>query len=66
MNHIPVKKAVDESGEPKEVIIPWKNYREIEEIIGLDLNKKAIDDLQIALRDRASGKKNAYVALESV
>lgn len=60
------KIIVDEKGKPTEVIIPWKEYKEIEELLGLDLDKKAIEDLRQAKKDREKGKKGAYVELDSI
>ena len=60
------KIIVDEKGKPTEVIIPWKEYKEIEELLGLDLDKKAIEDLRQAKKDREKGKKDAYVELDSM
>lgn len=60
------KIVVDKNGKPTEVIIPWKEYKEIEELLGLDLDKKAIEDLKQSRRDREKGKKDAYVKLDSI
>lgn len=60
------KVIVDESGKPTEVIIPWEEYKEMEELLGLDLDKKAISDLKQAQEDRASGNKKAYLDLDSI
>ncbi|MGB2770602.1 MAG: hypothetical protein WBC88_12830 [Candidatus Zixiibacteriota bacterium] len=60
------KIIVDEKGKPTEVIIPWKEYKEIEELLGLDLDKKAIKDLKQARKDREEGKDDAYVDLDSI
>jgi len=49
-----------------EVIIPWDENKELEEILGLDLDQEAIEDLKQARKDRASGKKDAYVDLDSI
>jgi len=60
------KLVVDKHGMPMEVIIPWEEYREMEELLGLDLDKAAINDLKQAQSDRAKGKKEAYLDLDSV
>ena len=60
------KIVVDEQGKPMEVIIPWDEYKELEEMLGLDLDQEAIEDLNQAKKDRASGKKDAYVDLDSI
>lgn len=60
------KLVLDSKGKLRSVIIPWKEYKEIEELLGLDLDKDAIDDLIRAKKDRAKGKKDAYIELDSV
>ncbi len=60
------KIVVDEKGKPTEVIIPWEEYKEIEELLGLDLDKNAIADLEQAKEDRKSRRKGAYVELDSL
>ena len=49
---------VDEQGNPKEVIIT--------ELLGRDLDGEAAQQLREARRDRESGKKDAYVDLDSI
>ena len=61
------KKVVkDVNGNPKEVIIPWEEYKKIEESLGLDLTQEAIEDLKQAKIDRNDLNKDAYVDLESI
>ncbi|MCP5002705.1 MAG: hypothetical protein GY941_01945 [Planctomycetes bacterium] len=61
------KKVIkDVNGNPTEVIIPWEEYKKIEESLGLDLNKEAIEDLKQAKTDRDNSNKDAYVDLESI
>jgi len=60
------KIVLDENGEPSEVIIPWKEYQEIEELLGLDLDEEEIEVLREARRDREKGKKNAYTDFDEV
>ena len=60
------KMIVNMYGNPTDVIIPWKEYVEIEEILGLDLDKNAINDLKQGKIDRASGKDTAYFDLDSI
>jgi PHD/YefM family antitoxin component YafN of YafNO toxin-antitoxin module len=60
------KIVVDEKGKPTEVIIPWRKYKEIEELLGLDLDKRAVEDLRQAQKDREQGKKGVYVELDSI
>ena len=61
------KKVVkDVNGNPTEVIIPWEEYKKIEESLGLDLSQEAIEDLKQAKIDRDNSNKDAYVDLESI
>jgi PHD/YefM family antitoxin component YafN of YafNO toxin-antitoxin module len=69
--HVPIRKihrklVVDDQGMPTEVIIPWKEYREIEELLGLDLDANARDDLKKARQDREAGNKKAFVDIDSI
>ena len=59
---IPKKYIVDEQGRPQEVIIPWEQYQQISEVLGLDLDEKAIADLRQAQHDRATKNQDAYVS----
>jgi len=58
------KIVVDEQGRPQEVIISWEQYQQISEILGLDLDEEAIDDLRQAQHDRAAKNSDAYVDLD--
>jgi len=60
------KFVVDEHGNPKEVIILWEDFKKIEEMLGLDLDSNAIDNLKQARKDRKAGNKSAYVELDSI
>ncbi len=51
---------VDESGNPKEVVILLEDYRKIEELLGLDLDDETVNQLREARKDRESGNKDAY------
>ncbi len=66
MIEIHKKIVVDENGNPMEVIIPWNEYNEMEELLGLDLDKSAIEDLKQAQKDRINKKKDAYLDLDSI
>ena len=65
MMHISKKYIVDGQGNPREVIIPYKEFQEIEELLGLDLDERAMNDLRKARADRA-GNKDEYSDLDSV
>ncbi len=60
------KMVVNEEGKPTDVIIPWEEYKEIEESLGIDLDTNAIEDLNEAKSDREKGDKNAYLDLEAI
>ncbi len=64
--HINKRYIVDERGDPKEVVILLEDYRKIEELLGLDLDDEAVQQLREARRDRESGNKDAYVELDSI
>jgi hypothetical protein len=57
------KIVVDEHGAPKEAIIPWKQFCEIAETLGFDLDSKARADLRIARREWRRGKSGAFLPL---
>lgn len=60
------KLVVDDKGMPTEVIIPWKEYQLIEELLGLDLDTDAYDDLKKARQDREAKNNSAFVDLDSI
>lgn len=59
------KIVVDESGAPQEVIISWKQFCEIAEALGFDLDEKVRNDLRIARHDFRHGKSQAFLPLIS-
>ncbi len=63
MIKIQKKIVVNERGEPKEAIIPWKQFCEIAEALGFDLDEEARTDLRAARRDLRQGKAEAFVPL---
>jgi hypothetical protein len=44
----------------------WDEFREIEEILGLDLDREAIEHLEQARKDRESGKVDAYIDFDDI
>lgn len=66
MMNIHKKIIVDEQGNPQEVIIPWDEFQEIAEILGLDLDSEALGDLRQAREDRKTGNHEAYIDLDSL
>jgi hypothetical protein len=57
---------VDEQGNPREVIISYADFLKIGEILGLDLDDEAVNDLRQAQADRKSGRKDQYVELDDI
>jgi PHD/YefM family antitoxin component YafN of YafNO toxin-antitoxin module len=55
--------VVDERGAPQAAIIPWKQFCEIAEALGFDLNAAAQADLRAARRDWRHGKSQAFLPL---
>ncbi len=66
MINIHKKVVLDDKGNPTEVIIPWEQYKEVEEILGLDLDDKALEDLSQAKQDRNNGNMDAFIDLDLV
>lgn len=57
---------VNDQGTPTDVIIDYQEFRQIEELLGLDLDEDAVADLWTARQDREAGKPDAYVALDDI
>jgi regulator of PEP synthase PpsR (kinase-PPPase family) len=66
MKTIKKKFIVDEHGVPKEVILSFKDFQEIERLLGLDLDAETINNLRKARHDREKKNKDAYVDLDSI
>ena len=60
MTAIQKKIVVDEKGKPLEVIIPWTQFCELMEELGLDLDEEAAADLRTAREDWAKGNAAAF------
>jgi hypothetical protein len=60
------KIVVDEHGNPQEVIIPWDEFQWIAEILGLDLDSAALEDLRQAREDREKANHDAFVDLDNL
>ena len=61
------KKIVsDENGNPSDVIIPWNEFKQIEEILGLDLDEKTIKELHEARNDRDKSETSNYLSLDDI
>ena len=57
---------VDERGAPKEAIIPWRQFCEIAEVLGFDLDDQARTDLRATRRDLQRGKSKNFLPLSKV
>ena len=66
MIKIQKKIVVDEHGTPKEAIIPWKQFCEIAEVLGFDLDEQARTDLRATRNDVRQGKSDSFVPLSKV
>ncbi len=66
MTAIQKKIVVDEKGNPKEVIIPWAQYCELMEELGLDLDEEAAADLRAAREDWKTGNTAAFKPLSEL
>jgi PHD/YefM family antitoxin component YafN of YafNO toxin-antitoxin module len=54
------KIVVDENGVPQEVIIPWAQFCELSEALGLDLDEEAMADLREAKADVERGERASF------
>ena len=66
MIKIQKKIVVDEHGTPKEAIIPWKQFCEIAEAMGFDLDEPAKTDLRAARHDWRQRKTGAFLPLSKL
>ena len=66
MTAIQKKIVVDEDGTPLEVIIPWTQFCELSEALGLDLDDEAMTDLREARGDLEKGDKAAFTPLSEL
>ena len=64
MTAIHKKIVVDEQGAPLEVIIPWAQFCEMSEALGLDLSEQEQTLLREALEDSRMGRREAFVPLD--
>lgn len=60
------KMIVDERGNPTDVVIPWPEFVELSELLGLDLDDEAMDDLKTAQADRRAGRQDAFLDLDVI
>ncbi len=66
MTAIQKKIVIDEHGAPQEVIIPWAQFCELSEALGLELDEEALADLREAKRDWESGDRTAFIPLSEL
>jgi PHD/YefM family antitoxin component YafN of YafNO toxin-antitoxin module len=66
MTAIRKKIVVDERGKPREVIIPWSQFCEMAEALGLDLDARARADLRAARRDLKRRRSSAFKPLSEL
>jgi PHD/YefM family antitoxin component YafN of YafNO toxin-antitoxin module len=66
MGAIQKKIVMDEEGNPKEVIIPWAQFCELMEELGLDLDEAAATDLRAVREDLKSGNVAAFTPLSEL
>jgi hypothetical protein len=60
------KIVIDEHGQPLEVIIPWAQFCEMSEALGLDLDPEAEGDLRQARRDWECGARTEFIPLNDL
>ena len=60
------KIVVDEHGEPQEVIIPWAQFCELSEALGLDFDEAAQTELREALADSRARRREAFTPLDEL
>ncbi len=60
------KIVVDERGKPQAVLIPWEQFCELSEALGLDLDRRARADLRAARRALKRRKTTAFKPLSEV
>jgi hypothetical protein len=66
MNAIHPKIFVDEKGTPKEVLISWKEYQDLVETLGFDLDEESQKDLIEAKKDLETGNWDAFVDIDEL
>jgi hypothetical protein len=66
MIEIHKKIVTDENGNPSDVIIPWDEYKQIEEILGIDLDEESKRDLRLAHKGREENGISDYIALDDI
>lgn len=60
------RKVTDEIGNPKEVVIPWEQFVELQEILGLDFSVEEEKELRAAKRDLEEKNWDAFCGTEEI
>ena len=66
MVHIQREYIVDEAGKPSKVVVSLADFHMIEEMLGLDLDEAAVEDLRQARFDRKNRVPDAYLDLDAI
>jgi len=66
MNVLNKKLVVDAAGRPLEVIVPYEQFLEMEEALGLDLEAAVREDLETARADWEAGREDAFVSPDAL
>ena len=66
MAAIEKKIVVDEQGRPLEVILSWKQFCELMEQLGYDLDEEAQGDLRAAREDLQKSDPNVFIPLSEL
>jgi hypothetical protein len=66
MTAIQKKIVFDEHGAPLEVIIPWEQFCELSEALGLDLDATEQAELREALDDSLARRREAFTPLDAL
>ena len=66
MTAIQKKIVIDEHGVPQEVIIPWAQFCELSEALGLDLDAAAQAELREAIDDSCARRREALTPLDEL
>ena len=66
MTAIHKKIVIDEHGESQEVIIPWAQFCELSEALGLDLDAAAQAELREAIADSRARRREAFTPLDEL
>ena len=60
------KIVLDKRGNPRAVVIPWAQFCELSEALGLDLDPKAKADLRATRRDLKRRNASAFKPLSAI